>query len=79
MAKANNNNTVLNIGNLLSLKAKDGHEGKEVEISFKHGIINFNTSIPISSILNTILPSDNNTVKSTGVKQNNPVPKKRKG
>jgi hypothetical protein len=75
------NNTVLKLGEAISLKAKDGQHGKEVEISFNNGFINFNTSVPMASILNYFLPE--NKVVSKIIDTNpdpkaTPTPKKRK-
>lgn len=80
MSKSNNGAT-LHLGESLSLKAKDGQHGKEVEISFKHGIINFNTSVPVSSILNAFFPVIEQPPKvnhSNSAPKATSVPKKRK-
>ena len=81
MAKVNNiNNPTLNLGDSISLKAKDGHHGKEVEISFNNGFISFNTSVPVSSILNVFLPvnkSETRVIESKPTPKATPVPRKR--
>lgn len=81
MAKVNNSsNTTLKLGDSISLKAKDGHHGKEVEISFNNGFINFNTSVPVSSILNVFLSGNNSAprvIESKPAPKATPVPRKR--